>query len=157
MAVAVIALFVSLSGVSYGVATRSSGSEDPVARASGHLPASGYGRFKDGPVLTTDGPTDLLRLSLPPGRWLIFAKATVSVNIVEFECRVVAGSDFDRARLGNVVGAGREVLTLTVFHRSATSFTAKLRCPDNQPQTGYQVTDLKLHALRLASLTNSAG
>ena len=187
MAVALIALFVSLSGVAYGVATDSIGSREirdnslqsrdvkngsllagdfrgmatpgnaPLARGSGHLPASGYGRFKNGPVFTADGPTDLLKLTLPRGRWLIFAKATVFVNVVQFECRVVAGTDFDRAELGNMIGSGREVLTLTVFHESAKQFTAKLRCPDNNPQAGYRVTDMKLHALRLASLTNTGG
>jgi hypothetical protein len=121
------------------------------------LPSRAFGRFNDGPVFTTNDPADILSLDVPAGNYLLLAKATVFVSQVEFECRLIAENDFDRAALGNISGQGREVLTLTLLHSSPGPFTASLQCPDNDASAGYQITDIKLHAIRIGRLRVGAG
>jgi hypothetical protein len=180
--IGLLALFVALGGTSYAVVAGSIGSreiKDNSVRSKdvrdgeirsvdvhdgsllakdfgpGELPGQAFGRFKDGPIFTTDGRSDLIALSLPAGSYLIFAKATVFAPQA-FECRLSAGQDFDRAQFGQPA-PGDEVLTLTVLHRSTAPFTANLQCPDNDPGQAFRLTDVKLHALRVASISNSAG
>jgi hypothetical protein len=47
-------------------------------------------------VSTQDGNTSLLSLTLPAGKYVILGKATVFHSEIDYECRIVAGDDFDR-------------------------------------------------------------
>jgi hypothetical protein len=155
-AVAYVALFFALTGGAYAVGSSGGGGGDGGAiRAASDTRA--YGRFKDGPVFTQDGTGSLLQLTVPSGQYVILGKATVFQDQVEFECRLTAGAQFDRSRLGNISGAGPETLTMTVLNRANAPFTVRLRCPDNDPSKAYRVTDLKITAIRVTSLSNKAG
>jgi hypothetical protein len=152
--VAYLALFVTLGGSAYAVGT--GGTEDgPRARAASE--SSVIGRFNNGPVSTTNTPTTLLSVPLKAGRYVILAKAILPNDARVVECRVSAGADFDRARLHNNGGLSQEAFTLTVLHRSDTPFTARLGCWDNDPTTAWNMTDLKLTAIRVNYFSNSPG
>jgi hypothetical protein len=118
------------------------------------------GRFNDGPVPSTDTATNLISVNLPAGKYLILGKLTAVYDQVEYECRLVAGADFDRAKpliVDPDTSFGRETLTMTVLHTSNTSFTAGIQCPDNQPGKSYNQRDLKLTAVKVAALSNAPG
>jgi hypothetical protein len=170
---ATLALVMAVTGGGYALASHIGSSEitdnslggvdirDRSLRERDHdvmdLPSRAFGVFNDGPVTTTNDPAEILSMDVPAGNYLLLAKATVFVSQVEFDCRLVAGGDFDEAELGNISGQGREVLTLTLLHSSPTPFTASLQCPDNDASTGYQITDLKLNAIRVGRLRVNAG
>ena len=149
--VAYLALFFAFGGSAYAVG----GGDGPRARAASDTAV--IGRFNDGPVATTNSPATLLSATLPAGRYVIFGKAIVPNDARQIECRLVAGGDFDRALLHNNGGLSREAMTLTVLHRSDGRFTARLQCFDNDPGTAYNLTDLKLTALRVNSFSNRPG
>lgn len=87
----------------------------------------------------------------------ILAKAVVPNNAREIRCRVVAGADFDRALIHNNGGLSTEIVTLTVLHRSDTSFSARLQCYDNDSTTGWNLRDLKVTAIRVNRFSNLPG
>lgn len=152
--VAYLALFVTLSGSAYAVGTSD---EDRGPRARAASETAVIGRFNDGPVQTTNTPTTLLSAPLTAGRYVILAKVILPNDARIVECRVSAGSDFDRARIHNNGGLSQEALTLTVLHRSKAAFTARLRCWDDDPTTAWNMRDLKLTAIRVNSLSNAPG
>ncbi|MDQ4024919.1 MAG: hypothetical protein M3217_05430 [Actinomycetota bacterium] len=49
------------------------------------------------------------------------------------------------------------MLTLTLIHSSPGPFTASLQCPDNDASSGYQITDIKLNAIRIGRARVTAG
>lgn len=122
--------------------------------------SAAVGRFNNGPLWTTNDDAPLLSLDLPAGNYVILAKATVFQTDDHIECRAVAGVDFDRAKLGNGDNSDagtHELETLTVLHSSTTPFTASLRCQDQNPNERYELTDLKITALKVAALSNTPG
>jgi hypothetical protein len=187
MIVALIALFLSLGGVSYGVATgfidsrelknnavstkdlknndirsgdvRNNGlTGTDIANRSlrsvdfreGELPAGATGatgprgpsdtfvadESDDSftPVATTR--TELGTLSVPAGKYLIFAKATLNNNdatVASWNCDLTAGTSTDATGGGALpVGAqgadDREILTLSVSHEFAAPGSISLGC-----------------------------
>lgn len=154
-AVGYVALFFALGGSAYAVGAKEE-RPGPTARAASDTTV--LGRYKDGPVQTTNtASTALLSLPLAAGRYIIIAKAVVPREGKEIECRVTAGSDFDRAKLFQHGGSGTDVMTLTVLHRSDANFVARLTCADGDTTEGWNLRDLKLSAIRVNSFSNRAG
>jgi hypothetical protein len=92
------ALFFALGGSAYAAGARDG--QGPHARTASET--SAYGRYNDGPVATTNSASSLLSVTVPARRYLIIAKVNAPVSEVEYQCRVVAGGDFDRARLFDI-------------------------------------------------------
>jgi hypothetical protein len=152
--VAYLALFVTLGGSAYAFGPGGR-ADSPRARAASET--SVFGRFNNGPVTLSVEPKTVLSVRVPAGSYVILAKAVLPTSGIVVECRVTAGNDFDRAQLngdGSGPLLGQQAFTLTVLHRSSSSFRARLRCGGDQ---GPNLRDLKLTAIRVNNLSNSPG
>jgi hypothetical protein len=210
MVVALIALFVSLGGVSYGVATGFIDSRELKNNAvstkdlknndirsrdvrnnaltggdiadrsllgkdfkAGELPkgdtgATGPRGPSDAfvadesddsftPVATTR--TELGTLSVPAGKYLIFAKATLNNNdasVASWNCDLTAGTSQDATGGGALpVGAAtddREILTLSVSHEFAAPGSISLGCSASASGNAGMVI---INAIRVENLSKT--
>jgi hypothetical protein len=126
-------------------------------------PTKAFGRYKDQRVPATSN-NDLLTLDLPAGKYMIVGKLNVIQNWTNpFTCSLVAGSDLDETTLTRPAVSGeqftaRETVNLTVLHSSTSAFTARLRCNAlSYFSVGAEAEDMKLTALQLDELQNTAG
>jgi hypothetical protein len=125
-----------------------------------------FGRFHDAETAVPNGfsptPTVLSR-SLPAGSWLIFGKGHINFNgATSLSCELRAGADRDgMVDRANADGAdalpGYGVVSLTVLHQSAFPFNAELACTDFGATDSAAISQMKIHAIEVQSITNSAG
>ncbi len=125
-----------------------------------------FGRYHDGEtnVPNTFSPIPaVLTRSLPPGDWFIFAKSHINFNgPTSLSCELRAGGDTDgMVDRANADGAdalpGYGVVALTVLHSSASSFNAELGCTDFGATSTAVMSEMKIHAIEVQSISNSAG
>ena len=130
-----------------------------IASASGDPPV--VAAFRDGPVSIHGGGTfgTVLSLNVPKGRWLVSARAGVtsaSSPDRTATCRLEAGSDRDtvQARNGDLgFTGGSTVLSLIVAHEFGSAGHARLRCTSNGATGADHVSDLRVSALKVGTLT----
>jgi len=135
-----------------------------------------YGRFHDAPLvvpggsgiggLPRAGDEDVLSLDLPAGSYFVLAKGTANTignpqNEAEaaVQCILYADGDTDRATLDSFGPFG-----LTVVATASAPFTVHLACnmqrsslTCNQLPGCATLRDLKINAVGVRSVTNSAG
>ena len=106
------------------------------------------------------GTNDVLTRSVPAGSYLILAKAEAGNGdgggVVI--CRTGAGGDFDQAtHYLNAAGAGDTTIVMSVLHTSNAQFTVHLYCNTNGTGTNQGLSNTKITALRVRSISNTAG
>ena len=123
-----------------------------------------YSRFRDGPVFLTASviPTfhNVTTLDVTPGLYVIFAKGFVATHGIvggtKLDCRLVAGADSDRIRVGvdsrNDFRTDEEAFSLNVLHNFSSAGTIVLKCACDADDA--DLSFLKITAVRVKSYWN---
>ena len=146
----VVALLVVLAGTAYASTGEDPGSDVTVTGTP--VVKSG---FMDGPVNIPNTLAKVAKLPLGPGKWAIVAKAFAGESGVSqglYECRLVAGADFDYVM--DSVEQGRvSMFTLTVVHTFGAPGAAILKC-DDFSANDISLNFIKITAWKAGTLTN---
>jgi hypothetical protein len=160
---AAIAVSASAGAVSATLAdeeapARAAGEETRAAAAQATGPRV-FGRFDDASVRIPAADTDLLTLPVPAGNYVIMAKATLvhAQDTAGVRCRLLAGNDFDEARIFTLSPAYSSSMSLTVLHGESRAFTARLRCGGASDARIAGLEDVKLTAIQVGSIDNRPG
>jgi len=138
-------------------------------RGAGPAQIDAYGLFKDGPVRLDLGNTGttakktIATLSVPTGRYAIFAKGYVEAHPSDaaslVSCRLQAGGDFDRAKVGvdgrDNLQTEQQSFALNVLHHFQVGGTIQLVCSING--SGVDFRFIKITALTVQSYLNTSG
>lgn len=120
-------------------------------------PSDAYSAFHDAAVPTSSPEAVLATLTIPQaGKYVIIAKAWFSNSgaIVQMNCRLVSGANFDRSRFVlHAAPSGSQAVPFTVSTELAAAGVAQLLCDDS----GGVVTanDIKITAIKVGNLTNA--
>jgi len=104
----------------------------------------------------------VLTLDLPAGSYVILAKATIynpAFADAMGRCNIAAGGDGDWATIGLAGAAPLDTaaVALNVVHTFTTAGPAVLTCDETNFNGGIVVTDAKITAIEVTSLSNVAG
>jgi hypothetical protein len=149
----------ALSGGAYALAADDSSPRAAAAQSAPGAP-SAFGRFADG-VRNVEGvERDMLVLPLPPGSYLVLAKASVRQEAGRtMSCKLEVDADFDRTDIRSFGQPTRGAFTLTVLHHTPFPTTARLRCTGPSSRVGIpdingSLRDIKLTAVELGGFEN---
>jgi hypothetical protein len=131
--------------------------------ASGLL-ADGFSAHKESFQLTAPpaSPVSATHLDLPAGSYVIFAKLWSTYSIPggfadTVECRLVAGGDSDRTWVTQDAVLAYSSIALNVVHQFTAPGTADLICRHLLGGKDSTLFDIKITAIRLATVSNVAG
>ena len=143
------------------------GAVGPVGPAGPAGPSDAFSVFKDAQQIlpfTAAGKASIGKLTLQPGKYVVFAKAivenTAGSGNTDVECDLVAPSgDFDRGMVAledqNTAGsAKRGMMTLNVLSTVAAAGDADLRCVNNGGGQS-RASFVKITAIRVANIVNT--
>jgi hypothetical protein len=148
----------SLKAADFAAGQLPAGQPGPKGDPGPQGPSDAYGVFRNGPVQTSTPMTTIAYLSLPPGKYAIFAKAYFSNTGAvgaSMNCQLVAGADYDQNRflLDVAPSAFIEAPAFEVLHEFSSAGEADLRCDDSGASVFANF--MKIHAIKVANLTNA--
>jgi hypothetical protein len=122
---------------------------------SDQLPAQGFLRFADGPIVVPGTSATLTSLTISQtGNYLVWAKAYFTGALANtVTCRLSAAGDFDESQV-SVAAGSPATMALNVGHNYTAAGTADFQCSGALP--GASANFIKISAIRLASLSSSS-
>jgi len=127
------------------------------------LQTAAYSSFNDGPIVTSSGDREVIRLDVPAGSYVIMAKAWLDHNSgVELtaECTLSTGFDFDQSRVGLAANSSlmdTASVSMTVVRNFGGAGTVILSCDELAFNANLSVYDAKITAIQVDSLSNVGG
>jgi hypothetical protein len=127
------------------------------------LLADGFSAHKGSFRLTAPpaSPVSVTHLDLPAGNYVIFAKLWSSFPISGYadsvECRLVAGGDSDRTWVTQDALLAYSSIALNVIHQFTAPGNADLICRHVYTSNDSTLFDIKITAIRLATVSNVPG
>ncbi|MFQ5516274.1 MAG: S-layer homology domain-containing protein [Acidimicrobiia bacterium] len=125
------------------------------------LETAAYSAWNNGPIASTSLDREIITLDVPAGSYVFIATAWVenpSGVEVTAECTLSAGVDFDKARVGLALNSSLQdtaAVTMTTVHTFTSADTATLTCTELAFNADLNVSDAKITAISVDSLTNT--
>jgi hypothetical protein len=125
-------------------------------------PTKVFAGFLNGPVSTTTPMTTVASLSVPAGKYAIWAKGWFNnggPDRIQLDCRLVAGADYDQSLFqlepGGATAVNMTAVPLEVVHQFTGAGVIELMC-DAGVAVGPSANHVKIVAVKADTLSNVA-